>query len=77
MYQQYAVSSTPVTIHVDRDAEVQILDQAVRFRFDGVAPTATVGYQIAAGGTYRHRGEPVAITFIAETDTAELNLLQR
>lgn len=75
MYQQYSVASTPVRIQVTTGTEIQVLDQAVRFRDDGVAPTADIGFQIAAGATYRHRTAPGELIIIAETSTAEVNIL--
>jgi hypothetical protein len=75
MYQQYAVSSTPVRIAVTTGTEIQALDQAVRFHDDGVAPTAEQGFQIAAGATYRHRTAPGELQIISESGTAEVNIL--
>lgn len=75
MYQQFSVSSTAVRIQVTTGTEIQVLDQAVRYRDDGVEPTASVGFQIAAGATYRHRTAPGEIILVAETGTAEVNVI--
>lgn len=75
MYQQYSVSSTPVAIQVTTGTEIQVLTAAVRFRDDGVPPTAESGFQIAAGATYRHRTAPGQLILIAESETAEVNIL--
>lgn len=75
MYQQFSVSSTPVRIQVTTGSEIQVLGQNVRYRDDGVAPTASVGMQIASGATYRHRTAPGELILIAETSTAEVNVL--
>jgi hypothetical protein len=48
--------------------------QAVRWRDDGVAPTATVGMPLAAGTTLQYDGDLTKIQFIEQTGSAKLNI---
>ena len=48
--------------------------QAVRWRDDGVAPTATVGMPLAAGVTLQYDGDLSQIKFIEQTGGAKLNI---
>lgn len=48
--------------------------QAVRWRDDGVAPTADVGMPLAAGVTLQYDGDLTQIRFIQQTGTAKLNV---
>jgi hypothetical protein len=50
------------------------LTGAVRWRDDGVAPTATVGMPLAAGVTLQYDGNLKGIRFIDNGGTAELNI---
>lgn len=50
------------------------LTAAVRWRDDGVAPTATVGMPLAAGVTLQYDGDLTRIQFIQNGGTAELNI---
>jgi hypothetical protein len=47
---------------------------AVRWRDDGVAPTATVGMPLAIGATLQYDGDIGAIQFIEQTAGAKLNV---
>lgn len=47
---------------------------AVRWRDDGVAPTASVGMPLAAGVTLQYDGDLSKIQFINSGGTAELNI---
>ncbi len=50
--------------------------QAVRFRDDGVNPTASIGYPVAAGSEYVYTGaSPGALRFIETTAGATLDVL--
>lgn len=55
-------------------AIIQAEAQAVRWRDDGVAPTASVGMVIASGGELRYDGNLSTIRFIEATATAKLNV---
>ena len=46
----------------------------VRWRDDGVAPTATVGMVLPAGGELRYDGNLSAIRFIESAASAQLNV---
>lgn len=48
--------------------------QAVRWRDDGVAPTASVGMPLAAGVTLQYDGDLTKIQFIEQTSGAKLNI---
>ena len=50
------------------------LTAAVRWRDDGVAPTASVGMPLAAGNTLQYDGDLTKIQFIQNGGTAELNV---
>jgi hypothetical protein len=50
------------------------LTGAVRWRDDGVDPTATVGMPLAAGVTLQYDGNLKGIKFIDNGGTAELNI---
>jgi hypothetical protein len=50
------------------------LTAAVRWRDDGVAPTASVGMPLAAGVTLQYDGDLTRIRFIENGGTAELNI---
>ncbi len=53
---------------------VQSETQSVRWRDDGVNPTASVGMIIAAGDTLFYTGDFSAIKFIEVTASAKLNI---
>lgn len=48
--------------------------QAVRYRDDGVAPTATVGMPLAVAVQLDYDGTPSKIQFIEQTASAKLNI---
>jgi len=48
--------------------------QAVRWRDDGIAPTATVGMPLASGGTLQYDGDLTKIQFIEQTASAKINI---
>ena len=48
--------------------------QNVRWRDDGVAPTASVGMPLAAGVTLQYDGDLSQIQFIEQTASAKLNI---
>ena len=48
--------------------------QAVRWRDDGTAPTATVGMPLAVGVTFQYDGDLSKIRFIEQTAGAKLNI---
>lgn len=49
--------------------------QAIRWRDDGIAPTATVGYPLAAGAELRYTGQTARLQVIAQTAGAILNVI--
>lgn len=48
--------------------------QAVRWRDDGTAPTASVGMPLAAGVTLQYDGDLTKIQFIEQTASAIINI---
>ena len=48
--------------------------QGVRWRDDGVAPTASVGMPLAAGVTLQYDGDLSQIQFIEQAGSAKLNV---
>jgi hypothetical protein len=48
--------------------------QAVRWRDDGIAPTATVGMPLASGATLQYDGDLTMIQFIQQTASAKINV---
>lgn len=55
-------------------AIIQAEAQAVRWRDDGAAPTASIGMTIPAGSELRYDGDLTKIRFIEVTATAKLNV---
>lgn len=56
-------------------AYIQAEAQAVRYRDDGTAPTASVGMPIASGGSIYYAGTLTAVRVIEQTASAKLNVL--
>lgn len=75
-YVQLTSLSTAVGIGsgAGRVALIQCLNQNVRWRDDGVAPTANVGVRLHAGETFEYTGNLRSIQFIEEAAGAELNI---
>ena len=48
--------------------------QGVRWRDDGVAPTASIGMPLAAGVTLQYDGDLTRIQFIEQSASAALNI---
>ena len=57
-----------------RIAIITAESQAVRWRDDGVAPTASVGMPLAAGATLQYDGDLTRIQFIEQTAGAKINI---
>ena len=55
-------------------AQICVEAQAVRYRDDGVAPTASVGIPVAAGACFQYSGTLPTLQFIAQTTGAIVNL---
>lgn len=53
---------------------ISVESEAIRWRSDGNAPTATVGNPVAAAAAFDFTGDASAIQFIAQTGSAILNL---
>jgi hypothetical protein len=84
-YQQITslATSTGLTVPSDQNrgiptlAVIQAEAQAVRWRDDGVAPTASVGMVLAAGASMEYDGTLGGIRFIEATGGAILNVTYR
>lgn len=78
-YQQIVLAgSTALTVPVGT-AFANVTPEAgdVRWRDDGTAPTASVGYPLAAGAELQYTGTPAALAalrFIGQTAGAVLNV---
>jgi len=48
--------------------------QAVRWRDDGIAPTASVGMPLSVGVTLQYDGDLTQIKFIEQTASAKINI---
>ena len=68
-------SATGVQIGEGRVALIQAINQNVRYRDDGLDPTASVGMVLFAGQSIWYTGNLRAIRFIEETAGAEVNIL--
>jgi hypothetical protein len=75
-YQQLTPTvSTALTVPATATyAIIQAEAQAIRWRDDGVAPTAAIGMTIAAGGELRYDGNLSAIRFIEAVALSKLNV---
>jgi len=75
-YRQITDLATVVSVPVanGRVALIQALNQNVRWRDDGVAPTTTVGMRLHAGETMFYTGDLRKLKFIEEAASAELNI---
>lgn len=76
-YQQITTLSSAQPLDVPSQAVLAIIrpeEQKVRWRDDGVAPTASVGMPLLAGETFVHNGNLDALRFIEEATGAKLNV---
>jgi len=68
-------SVSGVKIGDGRVALIQAVNQNVRYRDDGVDPTASVGMVIFAGQSIWYTGDLRKVRFIEEASGAEVNIL--
>lgn len=76
-YQQITSLSSSTALTVPAGATLALIvpeTQNVRWRDDGVAPTATVGMLVPANSSMSYDGDLKAIRFIAATSGAILNV---
>lgn len=76
-YQQITSLGAATGLTVPAGATLAViapLTQSVRWRDDGVNPTASIGMPIAAGAYFSYDGNLKAIKFIQMTASAELNV---
>lgn len=76
-YQQITVLSGAAKLSPPANARIARIvceTQAIRWRDDGVAPTATVGMPLAVNTELTYDGDLGAIQFIEQTASAKLNV---
>ncbi len=76
-YQQITSLSASIALTVPAGATMALIvaeTQAVRWRDDGTAPTASVGMPLATGTSLSYDGDLKAIRFIEQTASAVLNV---
>lgn len=76
-YQQIVGPSSSTALTVPAGATLALIvaeTQAVRWRDDGTAPTASVGMPLAVGISLSYDGDLKAIRFIQSAATATLNV---
>lgn len=76
-YQQLTGMTTAQQLTVPTNAALVLLQaetEAVRWRDDGTAPTASVGMLLAAGETLPYNGDLRALRFIEVVTGAKLNV---
>lgn len=75
---QYALSvnsATSLTVPTGAYiAEICAESQAVRYRDDGSAPTASTGIPVASGTCFQYSGPLSAVQFIAQTSGATIDV---
>ena len=76
-YQQITSLSASTALTVPTGATMALIvadTQAVRWRDDGTAPTASVGMPLAIGVSLSYDGDLKAIRFIQQASSATLNV---
>lgn len=77
-YQKISVGASAVSLsNVPGQATYAVIvpeTQAIRYRDDGVDPTATDGMPVAAGATLTYTGDPAKFRMIAQTSTATVHV---
>lgn len=66
-----SIGSVPVD---SRLVIITVENAAVRWRDDGVAPTATVGYPLAIGAELRYTGAPSKLQLCPQSGSAIVNI---
>lgn len=72
--QELTIPSATVGGYNARIALVQAEGQNIRWRDDGVAPTASVGMRLLSGAELRYDGELTKLQLIEETAGAKANV---
>lgn len=76
-YQQITSLSSSTALTVPAGAFRALITpetQAVRWRDDGTAPSATVGMPLAVAATLEYAGDLSALRFIEQTASAKINV---
>ena len=77
-YQQITslAASTALTVPVGTAVvKFRPAAQAIRFRDDGVAPTASVGFPVAVGETFTYEGSFAQLRLIEQAASATVDVL--
>lgn len=77
-YQQIASFSTAQTLTVPANATLALISvagNAIRYRDDGTAPTASVGMPVAVSQAFTYSANLAAISIIPQTGSATLDIL--
>lgn len=77
-YQQITSLATAQSLTVPAGATIALISiegAPIRYRDDGVAPTATVGMPLLAGQAFQYSGTLSAIQFIQQSASATLDVL--
>jgi hypothetical protein len=76
-YQQFAALTTVQSLTVPPGATCAVITAetiAVRYRDDGVAPTAGIGMPLAVGALLEYGGNLSALQFVSQSTAAILNI---
>jgi hypothetical protein len=69
------ITTVEGTNRVSRVIRLEVVpEQAIRFRLDGTAPTASIGTPIPAGAQYIVNADPYRFQFISQSGTATVNI---
>lgn len=77
-YQQVVGAPTTTTLTIPTGGAIAMIltttTNAIRWRDDGVAPTATVGYPLAAGAELEYTGQLNKFQFIEQASAATVDI---
>jgi len=71
---QDAATHGHLTVPGNATCALVVCDAAIRWRDDGVDPTASVGMPLAAGVELWYRGQLSALSIISQSGTAVVNV---
>ncbi len=78
-YQQVSASAVAQNLpNIPPNASVALIaveSQGIRYRDDGIAPTASVGMPISGGQDFQYMGDLINFQFIAQTGSPTVDIL--